>query len=270
MIVFTLGPQGTYSQQATEEYFGTNIKAQLLPTIPDIFEAVSKEKILYGIVPLENTIEGTVRETYDLLYETDLLIWDTLEIEINHALLAQSPNFSTILSHSQALAQCRQFLRKKYKKKEVQSVNSTAEALAKANLDSEFAAIGNPKAASQYKNLQIIAENINDYTHNTTTFAVISSKPNPKNKEKSIAIITPTDHNEPGLLMKILYPFQEHGVDLTKLESRPNKVKPNEYLFYIEYKGDPRQARIRQIYRYLEKDLEICTIKTIGGKSTNQ
>ncbi len=265
-MIFTLGPIGTYSEQTAKKYFGENSIVKLLPTISDIFDQVNQNTNSFGVVPLENIIEGTVRETYDQLYETDLKIWDITTTPIHHALMSQNQNFTIIASHSQALAQCRKFIRKKYPNCQILNVTSTAEACALAEQDSSIAAIANSESLNSYKNLQIIDEHISDYNQNQTDFAIITSRANPKTCAKSIAIIEPTKMNEPGLLLKILYPFQEHNVNLSKLESRPNKSKPSEYLVFIEFEGDARQARARNIFTYLEKDLKIWKVKPVGGK----
>lgn len=266
-MIFTLGPEGTYSELTAKQYFGENSIIKLLPTISDIFDQVNQNPNCFGVVPLENIIEGTVRETYDQLYETDLKIWDISTTQINHSLVSQNNDFTIIASHSQALAQCRKFIRKNYPKCQILNVSSTAEGCKLATQDSSIAAISSPNSIANYPSLKIINSNVSDYFQNQTDFAIITNRANPKTCQKSIAIIEPTKSNEPGLLLKILYPFQENNVDLSKLESRPNKNKPSEYLFFIEFEGDARQARARKIFTYLEKDLKICKVKAVGGKT---
>ena len=267
MIIFTLGPKGTYSEQTSINYFGENCKITLLPTISDIFEAVHNDSSAFGVVPLENIIEGTVRETYDLLNETDLKIWDIITTPLDHALLAQNQNFSIIASHPQALAQSRKFIRDKYPDLKILTVESTAESCELANNNELIAAIASSENINNYANLKIFAPNTSDHQNNQTDFAIIANRANPKTCSRSIAIIEPINQDEPGLLIKILFPFQEQNVNLTKLESRPNKLKPGSYLFFVEFEGDARQARARKIFTYLEKDLKLCTIKTVGGKA---
>lgn len=263
MSIFTLGPEGTYAHQAALTKFPDS-EIYFLSTISEVFEKVDKNKNSFGVVPLENMIEGTVRETLDLLYESDLKITDITEVDIHHCLIAQSNDYEIILSHEQAIAQCRKFLKVTQKNKIIQSVNSTAEGAKRAQEYSQYAAIANPFAAEKY-GLQILHKNIEDYPNNKTLFPVIGHKFSPNYSKTSLAI-TPTKNDEPGLLIKLLYPFQENGVNLTKLESRPQKTEMNNYIFFIDIEADFRQAKIRKIFTYLEKDLKLCKIKVLGGK----
>lgn len=266
MSIYTLGPAGSYSHFISQKLF-PDTKINFALNLQTLFEEVKNNKNHFGVVPLENMIEGTVRETFDLLYESELQIWDILQLPINHCLAAQNKKFKTISSHEQALAQCRNTLNKKYKKLNTQNSFSTSSACQLAQENSDFAAITNKFAADMY-NLQIIDQNISDYPNNKTKFAVISSKPNPKTSLNTLAALTPINPDEPGLLIKMLFPFQENQVNLTKIESRPNKKNLNQYIFYIEFEGDARQARARKILTYLEKDLQICKVKTFGGQVT--
>ena len=264
MAIFTLGPEGTYSSQIALQYFADST-IKYLDSISEVFEMVNKKRNAYGIIPLENMIEGSVRETLDLLYETDLKIIDIINLPIHHCLCAQSNDFEIITSHPQALAQCKKYLNKNYKKKLTQSSKSTAQAALQAAEYSQYAAISSKFAAEKY-NLQILAENIEDFHGNVTKFAVIGKQFSANYQNTSIAL-TPTNSDEPGLLIKMLYPFQENNINLTKLESRPQKDQLNNYIFFIDFEGDPKQAKVRKTFTYLEKDLGICTIKVLGGKA---
>lgn len=266
MTIYTLGPEASYSHFTAKKLFPEST-ISLCPTISDVFEQVNKSKNNFGIVPIENMIEGTVRETFDLLLETGLQIYDINQEHINHCLASQSDKFSTIASHEQALAQCRKFLQKNYRKIKLENTKSTSEAAKIATKNSNYAAITSKNAAEHYQ-LRILHENISDYPNNKTKFAVISHKPNPKTHLNTLAALIPNNPDEPGLLIKMLFPFQENQVNLTKIESRPNKQNFNEYIFYIEFEGDARQARARKIFTYLEKDLQICKVKIFGGQCT--
>jgi prephenate dehydratase len=269
MKIFTLGPAGSYSHLTAIKLFPTtqNHQIEFCSTITEIFETVQNNKDTFGVVPLENSIEGTVRETYDQLLESNLFIWDTAISPIKHCLASLSKKFTTIASHEQALSQCRKNLHKQYKKIPTQRTKSTSEACQIASQNPDYAAITNPFAADLY-NLPIIQPNFSDYPDNQTKFAIIHSKPNSQTHLKTLAALTPTNPDQPGLLIKMLFPFQENAVNLSKLESRPNKKKLDENIFFIEFEGDYRQARARKIFTYLEKDLQICKIKTFGGQVT--
>ena len=262
MAVFTLGPKGTYSHQAAQKYFPES-NVYFTDSIGEIFTTLEKEKNAFGVVAMENMIEGTIRETLDNLYETEIKIWDTLTLDIHHCICAQTENFEIITSHPIAINQCSKFLKKNFGNKAIQTTISTASACKTASEHAEFAAIASTFAAENY-GLKIVRENIEDYPNNQTTFAVLHHKLNSAPLKKTFITVTPSK-NEPGLLIKLLYPFYENGVNLTKIESRPQKTSMNEYIFYIEFEGDHRQAKIRKIFTYLEKDLKLCKIAILGG-----
>jgi len=261
MTIYTLGPAGTYSHQATAQYFPKE-KITFLPSISNIFKKLGRKD--FGVVPLENMIEGSVRETLDQLKSTNHKIYDTVTIDINHQLLAQNKKFTTIVSHPQALAQCRQFLNKKYPKIERQNVSSTAQAALLASQNPNIAAISSNFACQDYPNLKLIKNRISDYPDNQTKFAIISREANPHPYHTSSIIITPTK-DEAGLLIKLLYPFHQAGINLSKIESRPTKKELNQYIFYLDFEADFRQAKVRKVFTYLEKDLRVCKIKILGG-----
>ena len=266
MEIITLGPQGSYSHQAASTHFNPT-KLTFANSITEVFETVKNNKNLHGVVPLENIIEGTVRETFDQLYETDLKVINIASLEINHCLLAPTKDFDTILSHPQALAQCRKFLHKYYKKHKLIPVNSTSQACLLASQEKNCAAISSKFTGEMYQ-LNCLHEDIADYSENKTNFALIGHKSSASNHQKSLAALTPINSDQPGLLVKMLYPFQENQVNLSKIESRPNKLNLSEHVFFIEFEGDFRQARARKTFTYLEKDLQICKVKILGGQLT--
>jgi len=263
MTIFTLGPKGTYANQAAITYFQDQ-PVEFLGTISDIFEQVEKNSESFGVVPLENMIEGSVRETLDLLYETDLKVYDILELNVNHVLASKSRGFDTIISHPQAIAQCRKFLKKRHRDKKLQTISSTAGAAKRAGMSDKYAAISSAFAAQTY-GLRILSNDISDYKNNKTKFAIISQKMDSKPYTKTLIAVTPTT-DEPGLLIKILYPFHENDINLTKIESRPEKSTLDKYIFFIDFQADYRQAKARKIFTYLQKDIEICDIKVLGGQ----
>lgn len=267
MNIFTLGPIGSYCHQLTQKLF-SELTPTFAPTIAEVFEAVNNSKNSFGIVPLENIIEGSVTETLECLVELDLKIYDIVTLNINHSLCSKTKNFKKIISHPQALAQCRNYLKKNYKKISPESTTSTSAACQIAAENQDYAAIASEFTANIY-NLEVITSNISNVANNQTKFAIICKQPNSKTALSTLAILTPTNQDEPGLLIKMLFPFQENQVNLTKIESRPNQKNFNEYIFFIEFEGDARQARARKILTYLEKDLQICTIKVLGGQTTN-
>lgn len=262
MTIYTLGPAGTYSDQAARSFFPEE-EIVFKPTIFDVFEALKEDPQNLGLVPLENMIEGTVRETLDLLYENELKIQDIVELTINHCLATKNGQFIEIVSHPQAIAQCRTFLRKNYPAHRISTINSTAQAAHMASMHEHLAAICSPFAARKY-NLNILQSTISDFDNNKTKFAILAPKMHSDTYSSTSIAITPIT-DEPGLLVKILLPFHDNQVNLTKIESRPQKTELNQYVFFIDFAADHRQAKIRQIFDHLQKDLQICRIKVLGG-----
>ena len=263
MIIATLGPKGTYSEEACIKY---NKDAKLLycPFIGEVFTAVNKSRADIGIVPIENSLNGSVYETLDSLYSNNLRIMDELNLEIKHSLLSKSKNFTKILSHPQAIGQCTKFLRK-FKNVEVEPVGSTAKAAEMASKDESLAAIGNELLAKVY-GLKLIYRNILDSDINQTKFIVISKNKRPENiKGKKyrtyIAIFTKVDR--PGLLFDVLSVFRLMNINLTKIESRPSKIKMGQYIFYIEFEGNEMSLDIKKVLEHLKRI--VSEVKIFGS-----
>lgn len=245
-----LGPEGTYSQSALYKYFGTAQASIPLSSIEDVFTSVETGKFEYGIVPVENSSEGSVTTTLDCFKKSSVLICGEISLHIKHVLLghAQSSagSIKKIVSHQQSLGQCRLWLEKNFQSIERVPVSSNAEAALIASQDPEVAAIASKSAAEIYK-LSILSEDIADTADNTTRFLVISKKKQAqaskqKGEDKTSLIVT--TYNEPGALSTVLEPLKKFSVNMSKLESRPSGKEAWSYSFYIDIDGHQQDANV--------------------------
>jgi chorismate mutase/prephenate dehydratase len=237
MSVAYLGPAGTFTHLACLQRFGES-DARPVHSIKAVFEAVTQGQVDCGVVPVENSLEGIVNHTLDLFVDSPLFICGEILQEISHFLMSKTGNkedVQTIYSHPQAIAQCSRFLVENFPVVPMVEVGSTAIAAHKAAHEKSAAAIASSVAA-QYYGLEIIAGQIEDSPNNVTRFLVISKLPAKKgHQDKTSLLLSIKDRS--GGLCEILKPFAEQGINLTKIESRPSKKKPWEYLFYMDVLG---------------------------------
>ncbi len=233
-----LGPVGTYSEQAMYEYFGQSIEGLPCPSIDEVFRSVEAGAAEFGVVPVENSSEGAVSRTLDLLLQTQLVIGGELALPIHHNLLTLSGNLAgvtRVCAHPQALAQCQRWLTTHAPQLERQAVSSNAEAARLAAENPSIAAIAGDRAAAHY-GLQIASALIQDDPHNRTRFVMIGKDAaGPSGKDQTSLIVSVK--NEPGAVYKLLEPLARHGVSMTRFESRPARVGTWEYYFYIDFEG---------------------------------
>jgi 3-deoxy-7-phosphoheptulonate synthase len=235
-----MGRIGTFSHKACLQYFGDAAAAVPLPTFQSIFEAVRSGHADYGIVPIENSLAGSIHENYDLLQRYDLRIIGELTLRITHHLMARPgtalSDVRRVLSHPQVFDQCRQFL-SQYDW-EIVAVSDTAGAAERVStsLAPGEAAIANRVAAENY-GLAVIAEGIETHPRNYTRFVVVGREPIEKRTAAKTSLIC-TARNEPGALLSILQVFAAHGINMIKLESRPIPGEPWKYMFYIDLEAD--------------------------------
>ncbi len=247
MIIGTLGPEGSFSEKAARQW---NEKARLryCDDIPDTVDALMEREVDYSIVPVENSIEGSITLTLDLLMEHQLKITGEVIVRINHHLLSKGTrnDIKIIMSIPQALSQCRKFIKKNFRNVEVRSALSTSHAAKLASESKEIAAIASRESAQRY-GLDILAENIQDVNENYTRFIVIGKNtPHATGNDKT-SIILYLEKNRPGALYEILGEFANRGIDLTKIESRPTKKVLGDYLFYIDLRGHIEDKTIKEI-----------------------
>ncbi len=246
MSVAYLGPEGTFTHLACLQRFGASGDVRPEHSIKAVFDAVEQGQVDYGVVPVENSLEGIVNHTLDLFVDSSLFICGEILQEVSHFLMSKTGNkeeVQTIYSHPQAVAQCSRFLAENFPVVPVIEVGSTAIAAHKVAEEKSAAAIAS-SAAAQHYDLKIIASQIEDYPNNVTRFLVISKSPAEKSdRDKTSLLLSIRDRS--GGLCEILKPFAQQGINLTKIESRPSKKKPWEYLFYMDVLGHQDDEAMR-------------------------
>lgn len=238
LVIATLGPSGTFSELAAIAAFGHGGRVQFEPGIPEVFRAVMAGSVDYGVVPLENSTEGSVSVTLDSLASSDLLLCGEVALRIDQQLLSrrdapQRPR--CIVSHAQSLAQCREWLDTHFPGVERIAAASNSAAAEQAARDPEVFAIG-PAFAAERHNLVVRATDIQDNVQNTTRFAVLGREPvAASGNDKTALLLSVT--NEPGALSKLLLPLSEAGIDVLRIESRPARDRVWDYVFFIDIAG---------------------------------
>ncbi len=241
-----LGPKATFTHLACMQKFGLSAEFVPVRSIEDVFLEVERNQVDYGVVPVENSLEGIVSHTLDMFVDSDLHIWGEVLVKISLCLLSKSKELSAIskiYSHRQAIAQARGWLRENLFNAKIIEVGSTAEAAEEAASDPEAAAIASEMAARLY-NLNILQDSIEDSTNNFTRFLIISkiSRP-PTGKDKTSIMFSIKDRM--GALYSMLQPFHERNINLTKIESRPSRKKVWEYVFYLDMQGHVEDSNIK-------------------------
>jgi chorismate mutase/prephenate dehydratase len=261
MKIGYLGPIGTWSGDATIKHFGDGVEAVPKMSIDEVFNGVEKNDTKYGVVPIENSTNGTVTLTVSNLFQHNLKICGEVEIRINHQLLAKSSDIKTIAAHSQALDQCHKFLSANYENVELRPVNSNAVAAEMAVKNQGVAAIASKNAAKIY-DLDIIASNIEDNPSNTTRFLVLGKEDiAPSGDDKTTILITAKDKS--GVLFDLLSPFKELGINLLKLDSYPDPQNNWQYLFLIDIDGHIADNNMQQALALIKK--EASSVKFLGS-----
>jgi chorismate mutase/prephenate dehydratase len=233
-----LGPSGTNTHLAARRYFGSS--AELLPvrSIPEVFEEVERGRADVGVVPIENSSEGVVNHTLDGLVDSELLICGEASLEIHHHLLARASELGGIkrvFSHPQALAQCRGWLARHLPDAEVVECASTSTAAEQAAHDPATAAVAS-ELASQLYGVPVLRERIEDHANNVTRFFVVGRRAAGRTGRDKTSILF-SIRDEVGTLYRILEPFAAARLSLTKIESRPTRRRPWEYVFFVDFEG---------------------------------
>jgi chorismate mutase/prephenate dehydratase len=243
-----LGPEGTFTHQAAESRFGQISEYLPMSTIASVFRAVESKKAKYGVIPIENNIEGIVGESIDLLGRSHLKIVAEMSMKISHSLATRAAHMShinKIYSKDVAFGQCSEFLRESgLGNVQLIPIASTAKAAQLASEDETSAAICSHIAAKLY-NLPIMYEHIEDNGYNETRFVIISDFENaPSGNDKS-SVLVRLD-NTPGALARFLSSFEKSGINLSKIESRPAKDEGFSYIFYIDFDGHIRDEKVKK------------------------
>ena len=261
MQMVTLGPSGTYSHRAAKAVADGEVSFR--ESVFDILDDVASGRAEQGVVPIENSIEGSVTETLDALAELDIAVTAEVVTPIRHALLAQGPSFEVVASHSQALAQCRDYLDENYPDVQLEAVASTARGVERARQDSRIAGIGHPDNAGD--DLQVLAEDIQDRTSNATRFFVVAS-PSEKSDAggKSTFVVYP-NANYPGLLLELLQPFADRDINLSRVESRPSGERLGDYIFHIDIDAGLYEDRTKEAVAEIEAIAEKGWVRRLGS-----
>jgi chorismate mutase / prephenate dehydratase len=262
-----LGPQGTYTQRAAEAAarvrFGSFVDYVPLRTVEEVFGAAERGNADYGVVPVENSVEGSVGQTLDPFIGSPLKICAEILLRITHHLVGQGPLevVRKVYSHPQALAQCRRWLTANLPAAELVESSSTSAAVRTTAESPDVAAVGSEEAAVRY-GVPVLARAIQDQAHNTTRFLLIGQRiGRPSGRDKTSILFSVRDRV--GALHDVLAVFARRGINLTRIESRPSRRQPWEYVFFVDFTGHPEESNAAAA---LEEMQEACTtVKVLGA-----
>jgi len=261
-----LGPAATWTHLAAQRQFGAAADYVPADTIADIFRDVEAGRAELGVVPVENSTEGMVAHTLDLLVDSSLAICAEVAVHVRHCLLVRRgtalPSIRRVVAHPQALAQCRRWLATHLPNVETVQETSNARAAERAAADTRSAAIAAEAAATTY-HLDVAARDIQDETDNVTRFLVLGhhDSQEPTGDDRTSLVVSVRD--EVGVLSRLLRPFATHGVDLIKIESRPLRARPWEYYFFLDLKGHRRESRVARALAAVER--RALRVKILGS-----
>ena len=259
-----LGPEFTFTHLASMKKFGSSVEYISCATITDVFSEVEKDRADYGVVPIENSIEGAVNHTLDMFIDSDLKVCSEIYLEISHNLLSKETKKSSIkkvYSKSEVFGQCRLWLESNLPKVELIEVSSTARGAEIAAKEKGSACIAGALAASKY-GLKTLYKSIEDSTHNVTRFLVIGkTSAKPTEKDKTSIMFSAKDRA--GALHDMLAPFKKYKINMTKIESRPSKVRAWEYYFFVDMEGHCTKSSVSRALGELKK--HSAYLKVLGS-----
>jgi chorismate mutase/prephenate dehydratase len=258
-----LGPEGTYSEQAVRKHFGHAVEAMAEGSVDDAFRRCESGAAQFTVVPVENSTEGAVGRTLDLLLLTPLRICAEIELRVQQNLLSKERDLSSIrkvYSHAQSLAQCNGWLRKNLPGAERIAVASNAEAALRASKEDAAAALAGEAAGVRY-GLNALARSVEDDPTNTTRFLVLGRlDPEPTGRDRTSLVMSA--ENKPGAVHALLSPLAEHSVSMTRIESRPSRARSSlwEYMFFIDVEGHQRDERVAKALESLKSKAPLLKI----------
>lgn len=259
------GPAASYTHMAAREQFGTQAEYVAVSTIPQVFAEVEHGQTDYGVVPIENSSEGAVGITLDMFVESPLQIIAERSLAICHCLLSRAARLERVqrvLAHPQAIGQCRRWLATHLAAATIEEASSNSRAAELATADTHTAAIAGRLAGEQY-NLNVLAANIQDQAANFTRFAVLGHEQpsQPTGHDKTALFVSVQD--TAGVLYKTLKPFADNAINMLRIESRPLKGKPWEYLFFIDVEGHVNDKPLARALKEIEP---LCVqVKILGS-----
>lgn len=260
-----LGPEGTFSQQAVLKHFGRSAHGLPLASIEEVFQEVGAGNADFGVVPVENSGQGTIQVTLDMFLTSPLKICGEVELKVHQYLLSRSgriEDIERIYAHPQAFAQTSGWLRSNLPRAEKVPVSSNAEGARRARGSDDAAAIAGESAAHVYGLKKVIMQPIQDDQDNTTRFLVIGRKLFPPSGHDRTSILV-FIHDKPGALFDVLSPFARHGISMNRIESRPSHQAKWEYAFFIDLAGHVEDEAMKRALAELEE--RVAKIKVLGS-----
>jgi chorismate mutase/prephenate dehydratase len=266
LAIAYFGPEATWTHQAARNKFGASVRYIAQPSIGDVFDAVTRGRADYGVVPIENSTEGAVNHTLDMFIESDLRICAQISLRIEHHLLARIPreNIRRIFSHPQVFGQCRRWLHANFPTIDLVEVSSTSRAGEMAAQANDAAALAGQMVGELY-GLTVLDSGVQDSASNTTRFLVIGAKDcPPTGQDRTSLMFCVADRA--GALFSALEPLQNAGISMSKIESRPSKRKPWEYVFFVDLDGHRQDEKVVKALHELDPR---CTCLKILGSYPN-
>ena len=267
-----LGPLGTYSEEAALKQFGLGRQAVVCGSIDEVFRTIEANQADYGVVPVENSSEGAVGLTLDLLLASPLKICGEITLPIHHCLLSQQSDItqiSHVFSHSQSLAQCHEWLNKTLPAASREAVTSNAYAAQMIHelvaAKGTFAAAIASKRAAELFNLNVLTENIEDDPKNTTRFLVLGKQQVAASGKDKTSLVLATQ-NKPGAMVDLLEPLAKNGVSMTKFESRPSKQGLWDYVFFVDIEGHVDDEKVADVLKQIKA--KAAFVKVLGAYPT--
>jgi chorismate mutase/prephenate dehydratase len=259
------GEPGAYTEEAAFRFFGKSTKGIPYESLDEVFEAVEVGEVPFAMVPVENSLEGSITRVYDLLPDSSLMVCGETELRISHCLIAVEgatlDTIKTVYSHPQALGQCRSFLNQLDCELVPASDTAGSVKMIKEQGGKDKAAVASDRAAEIY-GMKIIAREIEDNPHNYTRFFILSKEDSPPTGNDKTSIVFSLKH-KPGALYDCLREFASREVNLTKLESRPTRHQPWEYNFYMDFSGHREEKNISEALKSLEE--HAVYVKILGS-----
>jgi len=264
MAVAFLGPRGTFSEEAAVKRFGASVQRAPCGSIDEVFRQVEARQASFGVVPVENSTEGAVGRTLDLLLATAAKVCGEVLLPVHQCLMSRAgdrQSVARVYAHSQSLGQCHEWLNQQLPGAERVAMVSNAEAARQASQEDAAAAVGSRTAAALY-GLNLLAENIEDNPNNTTRFVVIGYLDIPPSGRDKTSLVM-SARNRPGAMHALLEPLARHGVSMTRMESRPSRTGMWEYVFFVDIEGHQRDPAVAIALQ--ELDERASFLKILGS-----
>jgi len=257
------GERGAYSEGAARSFFTEEIETIPFPTFAEVLKNTNSDNADYSVLPVENSLEGSIGESYDLLYLTPLNAMGEIYHRIEHCLIGNGKleEVATVYSHPQALGQCRDFIQK-YHMKTVPTYDTAGSVRIIKEINKNNVSCIASKTASEIYNMPVVSENIANNLNNYTRFLVLSKKTIEETGDDKTSIIFSIKH-EPGALYRIIKNFHDFNINLTKIESRPTKSTNWEYNFFVDFEGHAKNLQISEMLEKIKK--ETIFMKILGS-----